>query len=125
MSRVTVTDKQDFSQYGWPILVEIDGLISCRHQTREMAFDFFFGKYPTVRITNPSLETELRGKIGMNHGADPRCRSKEELDSLPVGTQLTYYGQGDVFTTTKQAHNEWLSDVGWRGLPTMPTSMRN
>ena len=99
-------------------------MLAARFESPHTLYDYFLGDRARVALA-PTLEGELRealAQLQVTHGADPRNRTKEELDALPVGTKLSYYGQGESFTSVKQPNGTWRSEV-YEGYPLMKTCL--
>lgn len=123
MHEVSFTREPDPARWGYPWRLCVVGLFEMRFQTPQDAYRTFFGKLPHV-VLSDSLAPLVRAALAEHGGTvipDPRARSVEELDELPTGSVLSYYGQSEVYRATKQANGRWLADFGSYVTPTMQT----
>lgn len=108
-----------------PWKLTITGVCVARFASAKAIYAHFFGSNARWTL-DPTLASQLRELLalhGVTHEPDPRRRSAAELESLPAGAKLSYYGQGESFVAEKQADGTWMSTCAGGSFAIAPPMM--
>ncbi len=114
VATVTIVNVPEVSRWGEPWKLTAPGIVGARFRSPEAIYEAFFVSRNRMVLepTTLRLLLECLAEMGVSHGTDPRGRSQAELDALPVGASLTYFGMGESFHAVKQKDGTWRSEVG-------------